>query len=1054
MHKPNQNNTTANRHARPSGYGANYYRSILSFGVVVICFCVPTLLPHDAVAQGHAPAQAVKQLWATNGMRATLFAHEPEVRQPIFVQCDDRGRLWTIQYLQYPNPAGLKRVQVDRWSRTVYDQIPLPPPHGPRGADKITVLEDRDGDGQADHFTDFVTGLNLTTGVAFGHGGVFVLNVPYLLFYPDRDRDCVPDSNPLVLLEGFGMEDAQSFSNHLTWGPDGWLYGVNGSTTTCKIRGIEFQQGVWRYHPVRQEFELFCEGGANCYGLTFDDRGNLFYSTNGGPFVHGLQGGYFYKSFGKHGPLHNAYAYHYFGPLECDQAPGGPPTGGTIYRHELFRKTLGGQFICGNFLGHTASAWSIAATGSTFRAKYAGPFLDVRDTWSGPTDLCIGPRGEIYIADFYDQRTAHPDPDATWDITNGRIYRLDAPVKADSSIATDHAMIPPVVDVREVDSPTLVELLCGSSAASRESTVWLKDRALVELASRRDKTVLPRLDQLITDSRTLQLTTIWARYVTDGLPDHLVQLLLEHHDENVRAWAIRLAADDKRVSPELANRFVELAERETSPVVRLALATSAKRLPPEQCLPVVWSLLELEDKMNDERVDWSIWWALESQAISASEMIENWVHKTSSRTGRLTSRLRNLLVRRYAAEGTDDSYTTCVRIIRSVPASQRREAFSALRDGLTERANQPQGIGQGGLFEFAAVRANLNGSAAPQQLQPVNSGLRELIAEYWNLHRDTAVALELGLLTELPDAHHALTDFVKLHSSSSASDVPADSDRHDKLELLVKYARHELLPELLQWYARSSEEALSRKLLQVLARFEDESVADRLISTHAGRGDVVRQTVYEVLLSRKTWSRKLLTAVVQGFVRSQDISISQIASVALHQDAELDAMVGRIWGKVGPGTPEEKLAIMRRFNNDLRAATGNAEQGKPLFTKVCGNCHKLYGQGGEIGPDLTSTSRKDSATLLANIVDPSSVIRREYLSYVVRTTSGSVLTGLIAEQNAATITIVDAENRRTKIGRDELEEIRESAISIMPERLLEQLSPQQLRDLFAYLQDK
>ena len=157
---------------------------------------------------------------------------------------------------------------------------------------------------------DFVDGLNLVTGVAFGHGGVFVLNAPYLLFYPDRNRDDVPDSDPEVLLTGFGMEDAQSMSNHLTWGPDGWLYGVNGSTTTCRIRDLEFQQGVWRYHPLSHKFELFCEGGSNCYGITFDANGELYYSTNGGPFVHAVQGGYYFKSFGKHGPLHNLHAYH------------------------------------------------------------------------------------------------------------------------------------------------------------------------------------------------------------------------------------------------------------------------------------------------------------------------------------------------------------------------------------------------------------------------------------------------------------------------------------------------------------------------------------------------------------------------------------------------------------------------------------------------------------------------------------------------------------------------------------------------------------------------
>ena len=165
---------------------------------------------------------------------------------------DDRGRMWVIQYVQYPNPAGLKPVEVDRYLRTKYDRVPEPPPKGPKGADKITVLEDTDGDGQVDKAKDFVSGLNLASALAIGNGGVYVGQAPYLLFYPDRDGDDVPDGDPEVLLTGFGLEDAHAVVNSLQWGPDGWLYGAQGSTVTADIRGIGFQQGVWRYHPPTQ----------------------------------------------------------------------------------------------------------------------------------------------------------------------------------------------------------------------------------------------------------------------------------------------------------------------------------------------------------------------------------------------------------------------------------------------------------------------------------------------------------------------------------------------------------------------------------------------------------------------------------------------------------------------------------------------------------------------------------------------------------------------------------------------------------------------------------
>src|SRR5947209_12044813 len=330
--------------------------------------------------QGFPPADAAKRMKPADGLTVKLFAAEPHVRQPIFVKCDDRGRVWTIQYLQYPNPAGLKRVKVDRWSRTIYDRFPEPPPKGPKGDDRITICEDTDGDGRADRFKDFVTGLNLCTGVEFGYGGVYVLQAPYLLFYPDRDRDDVPDADPEVLLSGFGMEDAQSLANHLTWGPDGWLYGVNGSTTTCNIRGVEFQQGVWRYHPVTKEFELFCEGGGNLFGLTFDADGNLFYSSNGGYlFFHAVQGGYFAKNYGKHGPLHNPHAYGVLPELlKRTPCTGGPSTGGTIYLGDRFPERMRGAFLCGDFLGHAASWWSVKPHGATFEAARGGTLLDCR----------------------------------------------------------------------------------------------------------------------------------------------------------------------------------------------------------------------------------------------------------------------------------------------------------------------------------------------------------------------------------------------------------------------------------------------------------------------------------------------------------------------------------------------------------------------------------------------------------------------------------------------------------------------------------------------------
>ncbi|MGL4550927.1 MAG: c-type cytochrome, partial [Gemmataceae bacterium] len=153
-----------------------------------------------------------------------------------------------------------------------------------------------------------------------------------------------------------------------------------------------------------------------------------------------------------------------------------------------------------------------------------------------------------------------------------------------------------------------------------------------------------------------------------------------------------------------------------------------------------------------------------------------------------------------------------------------------------------------------------------------------------------------------------------------------------------------------------------------------------------------------------------------------------------------------------PATPGEKLAEVRRMNNDLRAGTGDAASGKALFTKHCASCHRMHGEGHLVGPELTHANRKDRDWLLVQTVDPGASVRKEYLSFVVRTKDGQVSTGLLAEQTAGQVTLVGANNERKTIPRGRIESVQESPTSLMPENLLKPLRPQELRDLFRYLQ--
>jgi putative membrane-bound dehydrogenase-like protein len=1004
-----------------------------SLALALPMLCLGSRLGHG---QGYAPDEAVRRMTTPAGFRARLVASEPEVRQPILVQCDDRGRLWVIQYLQYPNPAGLTRVKVDRWSRTVYDSVPFPPPLGPKGADRITILEDTNGDGRADRFRDFVSDLNLCTGLAFGHGGVFVLQVPYLLFYADRDRDDVPDGDPEVLLTGFGMEDAQSLANHLTWGPDGWLYGVNGSTTTCNIRGIEFQQGCWRYHPRTRDFELFCEGGGNTFGLTFDERGELFYSTNGGPFVHAVQGGYFYKNFGKHGPLHNLYAYGYFPELTRDSVPGGPPTGGTVYLGDSFPPEFRGTFIAGSFLGHTCDWWRVLPAATTVRAELGGTLLDSHDTWFGPTDMCLGPDGSMFVCDFHDQRTAHPDPDANWDRSNGRVYKIEA----------DGTRPIEPFDLAKLSSDELADLLTHRNQ-------WFADRARVLLAERRDATVAPRLRAMALNTNPprqqgsadedASLEGLWGLNAVAELDDATAGELLHSEFASVRAWTVRLLCDRRQLSKAIASQVVVLAASEPEATVRCQLAASARRLPAADGLPIIAAILDRGLDDDDPRIPLLCWWAVESWSASDAPLLL--AHFARPAAWDVPSNQKQIvnLVRRYAAAGNAAGYDACLRLIEAKPASDRAGVHLALSQGLAERSTGLGQVESGGLFEqFATATTDQH---AATTYEPLSAGLLNYIDRQWRGDADdpfwTAVAVRSGS----DDAYAELLTSIANHTLDDAS-------RTERLGILAEQGREDCVPAVLPLVDASQCEAVQSAALRVLGRFADPAIAARLLAEYPRMSAALRTQARDVLLSRPASTRAFLHAVDAGTIDAKDTPVEQLRRVALHQDDELNALVRRHWGNIQPGTPEEKLATMRRFNNDLRAGSGDAEAGHALYKKHCGTCHELFGEGNKIGPELTKANRADRDALLANIVDPSAVVRKEYASYTVLTTDGRIVTGLLAEQDAAAVTLLDAKNVRSRIARTDVESLEESAVSLMPEKILEQLSPQELRDLFAHLQ--
>lgn len=981
-----------------------------------------------AGAQILTAEQSVEAMHLLDGFTVEVVASEPIVRQPVAIEFDDRGRLWVIQYLQYPNPNGLKRVSVDRFSRTKYDRVPEPPPHGPRGDDRITILEDSDGDGRMDRSHDFIDGLNLATGLAFGHGGVFVLNVPYLLFYPDRDRDDVPDADPEVLLTGFGMEDAHSVANSLTFGPDGWLYGCQGSTVTANIRGIEFQQGVWRYHPVTREFELFCEGGGNSWGLDFDRTGRLFYSTNygGHTLLHGVQGGYFVKSFGKHGALHNPHAYGYFEHAPHQNFRGGHVTvGGSVYQGDAFPESFQGKYIAGDLLGHGVYWHTISARGSTVQTSHSGELLTSDDQRFAPTDLTIGPDGAIYVTDWNDARTAHPDPDADWDRSNGRIYRI-APQGTGRASAIDFTQLSEgeLVKLHEHRNQWFVrrarqELVRRYGlTTSNEPT----DAEAVRLREIFRRTVMTRADE------TAALEALWSLNVMGEFNEPLAMQLLESPHPAVRAWTVRLLGDGETLSDAMAHRLDDFAEQEPDITVRQQLACSTARFPARQAMPMINANINRDIDTDDPYLPLLWWWAVEKHSVSGrEEVMKRFVRPSlwNSRLGRDV--LLTRLIRRYASERTREGLDSLVRLLNAAPDDDARQRlWPHILLGWKEQPRDSQ-------------------SAAWLELARQHEFSGHVLTA-WRASPDTLALSELGVAL----GHDTIVAAVTGEAFSHEANV---TRRVAMLGMLSSTGNAALIEPSLTLLSSDQPESVRSAALQVLAQFNDAKITEQLISLQQSLDSTpLASQILDVLLARVASAKIWIERVDRGEIPAAAATIEQIRRVALLGNPELDALVTRHWGKLQGGTREEKLAEVRRLNNDLRAASGNHAVGQQLFKKHCAACHQLFGEGAKVGPDLTTANRQDRDFLLVSLVDPNSVIRKEFVSVVIQTTSGRVLTGLPIERTDAAITIADAKGDKQTISTSDIDELYDSPISLMPENLYLQFKPQELRDMFAYIQ--
>jgi putative membrane-bound dehydrogenase-like protein len=956
--------------------------------------------PHS----GLSPEESIEAMILPDGFSAKVFASEPDIKQPIAMTLDDRGRVWVAEAYEYPQRA----------------------PEG-QGHDRILILEDTDGDGRFDSRKVFAENLNLVSGLEVGFGGVWVGAAPYLLFIPDKDGDDVPDGRPEILLDGWGFQDTHETLNSFIWGPDGWLYGCHGVFTHSRVGKpgtpfddrIPLNAGVWRYHPTKKQFEVFANGTSNPWGVDFNDHGQAVVTACVIPHLfHIIQGGRYHRQAGEH---FNKFTYddiktvadhfHYLGDTphsgnkKSDQAGGGHAHAGAMfYLGGAWPDEYRNRIVMNNIHGQRLNTDIVSPRGSGVVGSHGPDFLLTQDKASQMLNFRYGPDGQVYIIDWYDMQACHDGNRDVHDRSNGRIYK----------ISYENSK-PTVVDLDEWSDLELAETVLNNN----DWYVRHARRILQERAGNReiDAKAIQRLHQNLADNKddTRRLRAIWALYAAGGLEESTIDGLFNDESPYVRGWAIQLALADSPADSKLLSKLVQLAEQDPSPVVRLYLASAAQKIPFDNRWSLLTNLAAHGEDASDHNLPLMIWYAAEPLA----EIDPQRALVFGLSCGKTFPRVREFMLRRVASLNTSESLAAMVGALEnSNSESEQLAIVTALRQAFTgQRAVAPPD-------SWAGVYPHLR-DAKDQNLQ--------------------TQATALGVTFGDPQALAAFRAIV----TSAETDL---NKRREALDALLAAKDPDIVPTL---QGLLSVQAMRDVALNGLAQYQDPKTPDAIVQLFNEFTLEEKQKAIATLASRPPYALALLNAIDQGKINKTDVSAEVARQLHNLNDDEINERLSEIWGQVRT-TAEDKLKLIEDYKQLLAtpaASQADAELGRAVFVRTCQQCHTLYGVGNNIGPDLTGSNRSDVNYLLTNIVDPSALISKEYQTSVIITDSGRVLTGIVSKEDDEAITLRTT-TETVVIPKEEIEERMLNEASMMPENQLAQFTPDEILSLFAYLRDK
>ena len=995
-----------------------------------------TLEPLATMQKPLPPAESVKHAITPAGFRVDLVASEPLLQgKPLAMAFDGDGRLFVAESVDYPND--------------------LVEPGQGEGHDRIVVLVDTDGDGQADRRDLFADKLSIPTSMLAHDGGLIVAQAPYMLSLADTDGDGRADERKIIF-SGWGIADTHAGPSNLTWGLDGWVYGIVGySGFDGKVGGEphRFGAGFFRFLPDGSKLEFLRSTNNNSWGVGFSEEGLLFGSTaNGNPSEHmPLPNRVYERVRGWSATTLGGIA----GSPKMDLAPRG--AGGTVPirqvdHHGRFSSAAGHRLYTARSYpqsywnraafvaeptGHIVATFELTPSGAGFSSRMGRNLLASDDEWTAPIQAEVGPDGQVWVIDWYNFIVQHNPTPAGFetgrrgayvtplrDKTHGRIWRVVYGQPASR-------VRPPLT---KATTDELVALL-------RDDNKFWRDRAqrrLVERAAGRPdggRDAVPALVALVRDTSVdaigLNAAAIHAAWTLRQLG-----ALEGPHADATAVDAAHAALGHP--SPGVRMNAVKVLPRDSASLDRLAASGIANDPAPLVRLAVLEALGEFT--------------AGSEAAAIVTAMIND------------PATLADPVL---ADAATAAAATHAVDVLPALLA--RKDPVNHVRwQRLVERVAEHVARGADGQ-ELARILATLAGTTpdlAAAAVTGLARGWPKGTPAAFDAQADVAI---VRLVEILPTAAQSQLVTLVQHAGSNALDekigqiaaaLLADVDRADASDE-DRVAAAERFVELTPADSRAVDAVLSRAvgrsspqlsagLIAAAGRSTAPEAAAAVIDRLPSLTPQAREAAVRTILSNRDWARTLVDRLESGAVRLGDIPLTERGKLTEHPDRQVRDRARKVVAAGGGMPNADRQKVIDEILPVVEAG-GDVARGKALFKEHCGTCHVHSGEGGKVGPELTGMALHPPRELLIHILDPNRSVEGNYRAYTVVTDDGRVVTGLLAAESRTAIEIVDAEGKRSAIQRSEIEEFTPSPNSLMPVGFEKQIKPEGFADLLAFL---